>query len=294
MKEGKHLMNYLLAVSVLAASFNSILLSKSGANKRDTVFGFNFLCALIWCVVLFVGNNCRLHINAQIVFWGIMYGTAQTFFLLFKTAAMSAGSVSITTLIGNSSLLVSLFVSLVLWKESVTTVDIIGLIFLCLSIFLCTYRKSENQHTASWKYYTILFFLFAASVGIIFKAFGKSGNLAYCGDMMLFSSIIMACSNFIISRLVKGDSSENQKEALERKKFLIFALGSGILSCIYNRLNIFLSGSMDAILFFPGFNGGVILLSTVLSVIVLKEKLLIQQKVGLLIGTISICVIGIF
>lgn len=135
-------MNYLLAVSVLAASFNSILLSKSGANKRDTVFGFNFLCALIWCVVLFVGNNCRLHINAQIVFWGIMYGTAQTFFLLFKTAAMSAGSVSITTLIGNSSLLVSLLLVLYFGKKVLLQLILLDLFFYASRFF---YVRIENQ-----------------------------------------------------------------------------------------------------------------------------------------------------
>ena len=155
-------MYFLLGISVLAASFNSVVLNKAGASKKDTVFKFNFLCSLVWCVLLFFVNNCNLHINSQVIFWGIMYGVAQTCFLLFKTAAMSTGTVSITTLIGNSSLLLSLFVSLVFWKERVTLSDVLGLVLLCVSIFLCTYKKSEKECTSSWKYYTFFFFLFCS------------------------------------------------------------------------------------------------------------------------------------
>lgn len=285
-------MYYLLGLSILAASFNSIVLNRSGANKKETVFKFNFLCSLVWCVILFFANNCTLHLASPVILWGVLYGTAQTCFLLCKTGAMSTGSVSVTTLIGNSSLLISIFVSLVLWKEAVTSIDIAGLVILCVSIFMCTYKKTENKYKPCWKYFVVFFFLFAASVGIIFKAFGKSGNLAYCGDMMLFSAIIMTFTSFIISLFVRGTSSENQEKS-DKRKFLLFALGSGILSCLYNRLNILLAGNIDSIIFFPAFNGGVTLLSILLSVFFLKEKLLLPQKIGLITGIISICIIGI-
>lgn len=285
-------MYYLLVMSVLLASFNSIILKESGAIKKETVFKFNFLSSLVWCVLLFFSNTCTLHINSQVIFWGVLYGVAQTGFLWFKTAAMGTGSVSVTTLIGNSSLLISLFVSLILWKESVTSNDIAGLILLGISIFLCTYRKSDKQYTPGWKYYVVFFLLFAASVGIIFKGFGKSGNIEYCGDMMLFSAIIMLFGNFVVTLITK-EGSLVISDKKRKRNFLLSAVGSGFLSCLYNRLNIFLAGSIDAIIFFPGFNGGVVLLSTFLSVILLKEKLLILQKIGLFIGAISICVIGI-
>lgn len=288
----KNHMYYVLGLSILTASFNSIVLNKAGVSKKETVFKFNFLCSLVWCVILFFTNNCTLHLNSQIVLWGVLYGTAQICFLLSKTGAMSTGSVSVTTLIGNSSLLISVFVSMSLWKETVTFVDITGLLILCISIFLCTYKKAESGYKKSWKYFIILFFVFAASVGIIFKAFGKAGNLSYCGDMMLFSAIIMTITSFIISLFVKASSAKNQNTEAKRK-FLIYAFASGVLSCLYNRLNIFLASSIDGIIFFPAFNGGVTLLSTLLSVIFLKEKLLLPQKIGLIAGTVSICIIGI-
>ena len=66
--------------------------------------------------------------------------------------------------------------------------------------------------------------------------------------------------------------------------FCIFAVLSGCLSCLYNRLNIYLSGALDAVIFFPAFNGGVIIASTLLGVICLKEKLSRWQTAGIFLG----------
>ena len=286
-------MYFLLVISIIAAALNSVLLNKSGACEKNTIFKFNFLCSLVWCIILFFANNCNMHINQQVLFWGALYGVAQSCFLIFKTAAMSTGSVSITTLVGNSSLLISTFVSLILWKETVTLTDVLGLALLCLSIFLCIYEKSEKKYSLKWKYYAFFFFILAASVGLIYKGFGKAGNIEYCGDMMLFSSIIMTFINLIVSLVVKGRYGLNKSVVSNTKRFLLFSLGSGLLSCLYNRLNIELAGNIDGIIFFPCFNGGVVILSALFSFIFLKEKLSLYQKTGICIGVISICIIGI-
>lgn len=285
-------MYYLLILSIAAASLNSIVLNKAQASGKDEIFKFSFLCTAVWCVVLFAANGFTVRINSQVLLWGIVYGITQTLFILFKTAAMSTGSVAVTTLIGNSSLLISVAVSLIIWREKIGLIDIIGLIMLLLGICLCTYKKTDEGYRPKWKYYAVLFLVFAAGVGITFKAFGKSGNLDYCGDMMFVSSVVMLIAYFSISMLTGGVKVD--KPACGNKhKFVCFALLSGVLSCIYNRLNVFLSGSLDAIIFFPSFNGGVIFLSALLSVCMCGEKLAPRQVLGLVLGIIAICVIGI-
>lgn len=232
--------------------------------------------------------------STKILLWGIVYGLTQTCFILFKTAAMSTGSVTVTTLIGNSSLLISILVSLIVWKEKITAADIIGLVLLVIAIFLCTYTKDASKsvnHTSLWKYYVLLFLLSSAGVGIVFKAFGKSGNLEHCGDMMFVSSIVMIISNLVICFFTGGFKLQNI--ALRSKSFVIFAVLSGILSCLYNRLNVFLAGNMDALIFFPAFNGGVLFLSAALSAFICRERLKITQLIGLAAGISAICLMGI-
>ena len=287
-------MYYMLLFSVIAASFNSVVLNKARVRKKEDVFPFNLIVSLIWLIILFIVNKGHISALPEILFWGILYGLTQTCFILFKTAAMSTGSVSVTTLIGNSSLLISIFVSLIVWKEKITAADIIGLAVLAIAIFMCTYTKNPDlstTHTPSWKYFAVFFLIFAAGVGIVFKAIGKSGNIEYCGDMMFISSLVMLVSNLVICCFTGGLTS--QIFASRGRSFVAFAVLSGILSCLYNRLNVFLAGNMDALIFFPTFNGGVLFLSAALSAFICRERLQITQLIGLAAGISAICLIGI-
>ena len=61
----------------------------------------------------------------------------------------------------------------------------------------------------------------------------------------------------------------------------------------HTKVNIYLSSAIDAVVFFPSFNGGVIFLSAVLSVLLLKEKLKPKTAIGIILGIAGICIIGI-
>ena len=285
-------MYYLLLVSIFAATFNSIFLNRAQVNKKGEIFKFNLFVALLWGVIIFVINKGHIFLNTQVLLWGVAYGITQALFILFKIAAMSSGPVSVTTLIGNCSLLISVVVSLVVWKEKVTAVDISGLFLLILSIFMCTGKKEDGQYKKAWKYYVVFFLIFAAMVGIVFKAFGKAENSAYCDDMMFTASCTMIIF-YSISCIFFGSFKLKNNAKSNKVRFLAYSLICGLLSFLYNRLNIFLAGTIDAIIFFPAFNGGVILLSALFGVLICREKLTMIQKAGFITGIMAICLIGI-
>lgn len=285
-------MGALLAISIIAASAYSCILNRTRVRTKKDVFGFNLICSVVWVVILFAANGGNVRVTKDTLMWGIAYGLVQALFIFFKTEAMSTGPVSVTTLVGNSSLLISIFVSLVIWKENVGIWDVFGLILLLFSVFLCTYKKSDEDCEPKWKYYVVFFLLFAAAVGITFKAFGKSDAAAFGNDMMAVSALAMTAFYLALS-LIVGKFDIKTVECGSVKKFIAAAMVSGVLSCLYNRLNVFLSAKLDAIIFFPFFNGGVVLISTVLSVLVCREKPSRKQLAGIFLGIISICIIGI-
>ena len=81
----------LLVLSVAAASLNSVALHKADLNDADSIYRFNLLCSAVWCVCLFAATGGKLHIDANILLWGCIYGVTQALFILFKTAAMNSG-----------------------------------------------------------------------------------------------------------------------------------------------------------------------------------------------------------
>lgn len=278
-----------LIVAIVAASANSVVLHKSGAGKRELIFRLNFIGALAWCVILFIANRAKIAINGGTLMWAVIYGLVQSVFVLSKTAAMSSGPVAVTTLLGNSSLVISILVSLIVWDERVSPEQITGVLLLLLGTMLCTYKKSSGEYSTKWKILSIIFMIMAASVGITFKAFSKSGFREDAGSMMFLSSIVMVISFVIMCAFSDGFHLPETME-LPKRRFMMYALLSGALSCLYNRLNIFTSGRIDAVIFFPGFNGGVVLLSAILSVIFCGEKLSGKQIAGIILGIAGIAV----
>ena len=284
----------LLLFSIFAASLNSAVLHKAELSEKGAIYKFNLFGTLVWCVCLFIANGGRLHFDTTALLWGCVYGVTQALFILFKTAAMNSGPVSITTLIGNCSLVVSVVVCFILWNEPISLADMIGLALLMLGLTLATYKKSNGTFTKKWAVLSFLFLVLGAGVGITFKAFGKSGGTAYTSDMMIVAAFVMLISYTAICLFTGGFASKSNKYTKKEKRlFIILALVSGLLSCLYNRLNIYLSGILDGVIFFPSFNGGVVVLSTVVSMIIFNEKLSVKQLLGLLLGISGICIIGI-
>lgn len=285
-------MLYLLLLSIIFATLNSVLLHKVSFSGSNAVYKFNMLGAAVWCVCLFAVNGFKLHIDKTVLLWGVIYGITQALFILFKSLAMNCGAVSVTTLMGNMSLVVSVFFCYFVWQEPINAADTIGLAILLLGIVLSTYEKKKESISRQWFIYSLFFLLFAASVGISFKAFGKTGKVSDAGDMMFIASVVMLLAYTVICFLVKKRHASAESFKIP-KEFVIYALLSGGLSCAYNRLNIYLSSAMDAVVFFPSFNGGVIFLSAVFSVLLLKEKLKPKTAIGIILGIAGICIIGI-
>ncbi len=284
----------LLLTSILFASLNSVLLHRLPA--KSDLFVFNMTASVLWIGILFALNGFSLTLSPEIILWGILYGVTQELFMFFKAQAMKNGSVSITTLIGNCSLILSTSVGVIVWKESVSVMQIVGIALLLAAFFLCTYKKSEKKESSSklWLIYCLFFFTFAAGVGIIFKFFSKTSGGEGAGDMMIVAAMTMLIFSGIkiaIRRLMQKGKGE---KPCYSKAFFVIAVLSGILSCGYNRLNISLAGLFDSVIFYPSFNGGVILLSAILSVIFLRERLSKRQTIGLVLGVLAVVTVGIF
>ena len=287
-------MYLLLAVSILFASLGSILLHRLKLPSAAAVYRLNLVTALVWLTLLLALNGFTLTLSRTVLLFGLIYGVTQALFILFKSLAMNRGSPSVTSLLGNGSLLLSVAVSYLAFDEAVTVWDLLGLFLLLVAIFL-TADPRHAPHVPpkrGWLPATLLFMILGAGVGISFKAFGRFGDADAAGDMMCVAAAVMA---LVLLPLYLAARREDRRRARPAARLpLALAVASGLLSCGYNRLNITLSGALDAIVFFPFFNGGVIILTTICSVLFTKERLRAGQILGLVLGVAAIAVIGIF
>lgn len=282
----------LLCLSILFAAANNLLLHKFGNRGLSGLSGvllFNAAISGVWIVVLgltaaFTGG---LSFDLRSVLWGMLYGGVTAAFLLFKMQAMATGPVSLTAFIGYASLLISTGFGVFVLGEGAGLLQLIGVILLMIALFLVVSPKSD-QAGRRWRLWCAGFFVCSAAVGIIFKLHQRSPSAGRISEMMLAaavtSALIFTAAAFILA--------ENHRPALLPKSAMLYVIGCGIVGCAYNRLNIFLAGQLPSVVFYPTFNGSVILLSTLGGLLFFRERLKAAQVSGIIIGAAALMLVS--
>lgn len=299
----------LLIIAIACAGINNILLHILSAKKiKYDPLLFNALISFVWVVGLFFYNLGWRSYTSQTLFWGVIYGAALAGFIYFKTMAMAAGPIALTALIGCSSFVITTLFNAIYWQERLGFFEIAGILLMLTAVLLINYKPTKKdadfkrKGTIRWQIYCLFFFLFSATTGIIFR-FHQSIDKANTDEMMILAAsltTLVLIVLFFIKRVMKskqGIRVEGEKKTVAMRgigPIIGVALGCGIVSCIYNRLNIFNSGVLPSTLFFPIFNGGVVILSFFSGWIFFKEKPTLIQILGVGIGILAILTVSRF
>ena len=277
-----------MTVLLTIISISSMVLNNCLANKvvkkelttNNQIGLFNLLGYLV-CIVLF-------GIFAEGMSWftaglGVVFGLATNLNTFYKLKALNEGPMHLTLLITTSSMIIPTL-SGVFFGEAFSWKKLVAMAVLIFFIYLSLGRTDGKKTNGRWFVYCLISFVFCGAVGVLQKIHQAS---AYKNETnaLLFVAFLFS---IVFARLaVKG----KLKEISLGKKNIIFAGICGL--CIYamNYINLRLSGMLPAQLFFPLVNGSAIVLSSLASVLLFKEKLSGKQLVGLVGGILSLIAI---
>lgn len=272
-----------LAVSIIFAVINNALYHLIGKGEKHDQYLFTAVSSAVWIVILFPMSG-GIRFGIEEIFFGVLYGAVQGAFMFFKMKAMSSGPLSITSVVSICSMMITTILGIVIFDEHVSVLQIIGVCIIVIAVILCVDPKSDMKMTRKWKFYCALFFTFAAGVGIIFKFFSRTDGSG--SRMMVVAAFTMMTMWIIASLLSKKDGvSINKRQT-------VIALLCGVVTCGYNRFNVYLCLHFPSIVFFPTFNGSIVLLSTLIGFIAFKERLSKKQILGCALGLGSIVLIS--
>ena len=280
---------FLLCLSITLAVANNLLLhgfANRGLRGPGDIFLYNALTSCVWILILLpLSDIFSGGIGKASLLWGILYGSVTALFLLSKMQAMASGPVSVTSFIGCASLLVSTAVGVTVFRESVTALQLTGVVLLIAALFFCVSPKSAKA-SRSWLFWCTLFFFCSGATGIIFKLHQSSEAANEVGAMMLTAAITSAAL-FSLSALILSKKTTGSLPKLP-KRAVLYALLCGIVSCGYNRINITVSGKLPSIVVFPVFNGAVILGASLFAAVIFRETLTRAQRFALLLGMLAL------
>ena len=283
----------LLTVSLVAALGGSIF--KKLYTNRDSRLSGSFAYTAVGCLVaaavLFAWGGFG-KASLFTVLLGVLFGAVTALQGVTNMAALQVGPLSYTTVIISFSTLISALSGVLFFGESIGLWQIIGMALMLASFALANGGENGGKRAnLRWLLLCVVAFLATGAIGVMQKIHQSS---AFKGELNAFLVIAFAVSAFlsgVITLLLrKKDRTSNAPENARGKMILLIFLMliSGVCVAVNNKLNLYLSGVIDSVIFFPVVNGGGLVLTTLASLLIFKERLRAKQWIGILLGIASV------
>ena len=287
-------MDYLLLLLATFASATKALVCKrvgsDGSSERRVLLLnsmiFIFAAAVAALASPLVGG---LRLSATTVIIAVVFAFSLLFTQLMQMLAMRHGPASVTTLIYSFGFLVPIAYGYVFLDESVSVAQLIGICVIALSLFFIVDPKMDRRAGRLW---LILSFLAALGSGlnaVIQKLHRASAPENEISALLVLSFTVASVVSFIISRLLPR--SETADRPIKRE--LAFTLFSGFGIGALNVLNLLIAGRLPAVIQFPIYNVGAMILVGIGGRLIFGDRITRRQLIGFAIGSAAILIIGL-
>ncbi|MBR5528825.1 MAG: EamA family transporter [Clostridia bacterium] len=279
-----------LTLIIIGVSMQQVSKKAFNARVPGGVFGFSAASALAAAIVFLITSGGNLNFDPAIIAYSAAFATSYVTALVFSYLAVSTGSLSLSSLILQYSLIIPAFYGLVFLNEPAKTTLFIGIALLLVSVVLINLEgKTEKKTiTLKWGIYALLAFVGngACSTTQKIQQIRFDGN--YKSEFMIIA--------LIISVIVLGTIAIiTEKRALipNLKKGFVWYGMCGIFNGLSNFLVLVLSLRMAASVMFPVISAGGIAATAFISAFIYKEKMSGFQKAGLVLGIASIVMLNL-
>jgi drug/metabolite transporter (DMT)-like permease len=218
--------------------------------------------------------------------------------------ALGCGSLALTSLISGYSLVLPTVFGLILWEEPLYLTQVIGFAILVVSLYFANKRsapaKAEGESEADkisvkWLVYVSLMFLSnggcAISQQMQQNKFSEVNGYAYD-----FKNEFMFVALIVVVLLFAGIGLWRERRDLGTVLRLgtLPAVLTGVCNGVTNLLVMIVVGvSISAAVFFPVISAGGLVISYVISVLFFKERFSGVQKLGILLGLVSVILLNL-
>lgn len=279
----------LLAVAALTVACQNIAKKKFNQKSAVGVFFFSgmiSLCAMAFFIVI----NDDWSYRPEQLPHSFGFALSYTAYTLFAVMAMKAGSLAKTSLVLSSSLLIPTLYGFLFLNEAISITLVAGLALLIAGLWLVNYVKEKSVTTLKWALFAFLAFAGSGMCSVVQKmqvnTFGTEGKNVF----MIVALAIVTVMLFTVALFSKPELTNIGSIV---KKGLPLAAACGVFNGLCNMLVMYLNPRVPASILFPVISGGGVVLVFLYSVLVLKEKFTLLQKIGYGLGVASIILMNL-
>jgi len=278
---------FLLICSILAAAIfstmNSVFSNKAIKSNRD-FYLYNLIVSAAATILFLVLSKGLKGISVYSLLLGILFAAVMVLMQFSTTKSFRHGPMSYTTMVNSCGMIIPALAGVFFWSEKFSLFQLIGMIIVVISFVVGANFKKHSNITLQWMKYVSLLFLSAGAVGIVQKIHQSSVHKAEKFSFLCVTFFLM-CIFSLIMYLVSGKSATDLKISF---KSVSFCAAIGLLTAFNHAANLYLSGKLDSMFFFPVFNGSLTVVCFVISMILLKEKLNLTQKLSFVFGIVGV------
>lgn len=291
-----------IILAIVFLAFQTLALRKvKVANLRENLLVTGFFSALIavgfWIWVIIT----QVSISTTTVFWGACFGVTFVTTILVYYYAMQSGPLSYTTFFFSASMIIPSVAGIIFWKEPVKLTIMIG-----IALFLCAFylisvagARNEVKATKKWMLFCFLSWLINGGCSIVLKCQQTAMEGTQSDSMMAVSfsfAVILCLLAYIVLAIKDKQKSTSTSVSTDIqciKRSLVPAILVAVGSGGGNVLVSFLSSRVPSAYLFPFVLGGLIIVVTIYSAVILKEKVNKFGMAGIIAGIVAIVMINL-
>lgn len=283
----------LLAVSILVTILKNAMCNRFGKQNNESAvnsYYFNAACCAVGCVLLLLGGFPIEWASAYTAVSGTIFGVMWFAASLTYTLALQTGPLGYTTLMASAGMLVPVAFGCIFWHEPVLWSQLAGVVLILVSLYFGVNPKKDKQITAKWLVLAVCCLFTNGMLGVLQKIYQASAYAGEADEMLAISLAVSAVLSVAAGLLVKRRTG--QKKSFSLAKNWLVVLGAALGFAIPGKANLILAGKLPAVLFFPVFNGAVLLLTTLCGAFLFREKLSRTQGAAMAGGVLAIVLLS--
>lgn len=283
----------LFFVSICCAAGKNIF------SKGISVFRFGtkkfflsqFLIFLTGAVtVLLLKGNAFTELAFETVCYAIIFAILLISAQWFLTVAMSKGNVAICVTVYSLGFIVPTITGIVLWDEKVNLSNTVGIILVAVAVIVSAINKTDDKKKISLGEYIVPLMISAPAGGFMGVIQTLQQKSAYSGQLPQF--VVISFSIAMLISFIGFLFAKKDCEKSTSKKLWFGVILGACYGCV-NMTNTLLAGRLDASVFFPAYNISNIFVSSLLGVLIFKERITKREVAVFVLTVMSILLLNV-
>lgn len=279
-----------LVLVVLGISVQGIAQKAYNRRVAGGVFSFTAASAFFAGIVHLLVSGGKLDFSGDFLIYSIVFALSYCAASLFMLLAIGCGSLSLTSLLMQYSLLIPTAYGLLMLDEPVKFWLFVGIAMLMVSLVLINQegKVEKKQITLRWGVCVLLMFLGNGICATTQKIQQVHFNGQYKSEFMV---VAMAIS--VVVLLVMAVITEKKEVLPHLKKGIGTYTVCGLANGVSNFLVLTLAVTVPASVMYPIIASGGVVATALVARFVYKETLSRPQKIGFVLGVLAIIALNL-